>query len=73
MQKQLYCKGNNYNMMIEYDKMQNAGFVKVTDIIPDAILEMRYYSTFNFVGERIDSYNSPVAYLTKEATNNRLL
>lgn len=43
------------------------GFVLVTDVIPDVILEMRYYSTFNFVGERIDSYKAPVAYLTKEA------
>jgi D-alanyl-D-alanine dipeptidase len=36
-------------------------------VIPDAILEIRYYSTFNFVGERIDAYEAPVAYLTKEA------
>ena len=43
------------------------GFVLLTDVIPDAILEMRYYSTFNFVGERIDSYLAPVAYLTREA------
>ena len=43
------------------------GFVLITDVIPDAILEIRYYSTFNFVGERIDAYEAPVAYLTKEA------
>ena len=42
-------------------------FVLITDVIPDAILEIRYYSTFNFVGERIDAYEAPVAYLTKEA------
>ena len=51
------------------EEMKKVGFVLVTDVIPDAILEMRYYSTFNFVGERIDSYDAPVAYLTKEATN----
>ena len=56
-------------MILECEKKQNAGFVNVTDIIPDAILEMRYYSTFNFVGERIDSYEAPIAYLTKEAAN----
>lgn len=44
-----------------------AGFVLLTDVIPDAILEIRYYSAFNFVGTRIDSYLAPVAYLTKEA------
>ena len=43
------------------------GFVMITDVIPDAILEIRYYSTFNFVGERINAYEAPVAYLTKEA------
>jgi len=50
----------------EYEKN---GFVLVTDVIPDAILEMRYYSTFNFVGERIDAYEAPVAFLTKEAAD----
>ena len=42
-------------------------FMLITDMIPEAILEIRYYSTFNFVGERIDAYEVPVAYLTKEA------
>ncbi len=44
-----------------------SGFVNVTDIIPDAILEIRYFSTFNFVGTRIDGYLEPTALLTKEA------
>ena len=44
-----------------------SGFVLLTDLIPDALLEIRYYSTFNFVGTRIDAYEAPVAYLTKEA------
>jgi len=43
------------------------GFVYVTDIVPDAILEVRYYSTYNFVGARVDDYLSPVAILTEEA------
>ena len=44
-----------------------AGFVHVTDAIPDAILEIRYYSTYNFVGDRIDGYEAPTALLTVEA------
>ena len=44
-----------------------SGFVLVTDVIPESLLEIRYYSAFNFVGERIDAYEAPVAYLTKEA------
>ena len=39
----------------------------LTDIVPDAILEIRYYSTYNFVGTRIDGYEAPVAILTREA------
>ena len=42
-------------------------FVYVTDFVPDAILEIRYYSTYNFVGTRVDDYWAPLAILTKEA------
>ena len=44
-----------------------SGFVLVSDAVPDAILEIRYFSTYNFVGERIDGYDAPVAALTAEA------
>ena len=43
------------------------GFVTLAEAVPDAILEIRYYSTYNFVGERIDGYEQPCALLTKEA------
>lgn len=43
------------------------GFVVVTDAVPDVILEPRYFSTYNFVGARIDGYEEPTALLTKEA------
>ena len=39
-----------------YDR---SDFVEVTEVIPDAILEIRYYSTYNFVGTRIDGYTRP--------------
>ena len=42
-------------------------FVSVTDVIPDALLDVRYYSTYNFVGERVDGYEAPIVLLTKEA------
>ncbi len=45
----------------------HSGFVSLTEAVPDAILEIRYYSTYNFVGDRIDGYNKPCALLTKEA------
>ena len=44
-----------------------SGFVVLTDAVPDAVLEMRYYSTYNFVGERIAGYEEPCALISKEA------
>ena len=44
-----------------------SGFVLLAEAVPDAILEIRYYSTYNFIGERIDGYEQPVALMTKEA------
>ena len=45
-------------------------FVTITDAVPDAILEIRYFSTYNFVGERIDGYLEPTALLTKRAADS---
>ena len=42
-------------------------FVTLTDAVPDAILEIRYFGTYNFVGARIDGYEEPTALLTKQA------
>lgn len=47
-----------------------AGFVLVNDVIPDVILEMRYHSTFNFIGDRIDGYDEPVCILTRQAADS---
>ena len=46
---------------------RSSGFVTLTDAVPDAILEIRYFGTYNFVGDRIDGYLEPTALLTKEA------
>ena len=45
----------------------SSDFVRITDVVPDAILEIRYHTTYNFVGERIDGYQAPIAMLTREA------
>ena len=42
-------------------------FVTITDVVPDVILEIRYFGTYNFVGDRIDGYEAPTALLTAEA------
>jgi len=44
-----------------------SGFVVLTDVVPDVLLEMRYFSTFNFVGTRVDGYEEPIALMTREA------
>ena len=44
-----------------------SGFVVLGEFIPDIIQEIRYYSTYNFVGERIDGYEQPCALMTIEA------
>ena len=50
------------------DITRNAsGFVLVSDMVPHVIQEIRYHSTYNFIGERIDGYEEPCALLTIEA------
>ena len=48
----------------------NSEFVTLTDVVPDAILEIRYYATYNFVGQRIDGYEQPTALLTRQAADS---
>ena len=43
------------------------GFVRLDKVIPDAVFDIRYYSSFNFTGEKIDAYEAPFAYLTLQA------
>jgi len=45
-------------------------FVNITDVVPDVILEIRYYGTYNFVGQRIDGYLQPTALMTKRAADS---
>ena len=54
------CNGNKFSA-------DTSGFVNVAEIVPDVILEVRYYSTYNFVGSRIDGYEEPCALMTREA------
>ena len=48
-------------------EIDSSGFVLLSDFIPSIIQEIRYFSTFNFIGERIDGYEEPIALLTKDA------
>lgn len=42
-------------------------FVVLSDMVPGIVQELRYFSTFNFIGDRIEGYEEPYALLTKEA------
>lgn len=63
----LSCSDSGHELTPEMDSSQ---FVLVAEHIPDAILEIRYYSTYNFIGERIPGYQEPVAILTRQAADS---
>ncbi|MBA6152956.1 M15 family metallopeptidase [Gelidibacter maritimus] len=44
------------------------GFVYVKDHIPDLDVELRYYTSNNFIGKPIDGYNSNRLIMTRAAT-----
>ena len=56
-------------MKAEYknEPMDPSGFVLLADYVPGILQEIRYYSTYNFIGDRIDGYEEPCALLTIEA------
>ena len=40
--------------------MDARGFVLLGEYIPAIVQEIRYYSTYNFVGDRINGYEEPL-------------
>jgi len=42
-------------------------FVDIQKVIPDIVMDIRYYGPHNFVGERIDGYQAPKCFLTIDA------
>ena len=54
----------NYKEVVTNDA---SGFVLLADHVPGIVQEIRYYSTYNFVGDRVDGYEEPCALLTREA------
>ena len=61
----------NQKQVVETEVSEDASqFVTLTDAVPDAILEIRYFGTYNFVGTRVDGYLEPTALLTKVAADS---
>jgi D-alanyl-D-alanine dipeptidase len=48
------------------DKMPGT-FVDIQKLIPDIVMDIRYNSPHNFVGERVDGYLAPKCFLTNDA------
>ena len=49
------------------DINDSTGFVVLSDVVPDIIQEVRYFSTYNFVGDRINGYHEPCVLMSREA------
>ena len=64
------CKSTQDITRMKDKTMDSSQFVNITDVIPDVILEIRYFSTYNFVGARIDGYEEPVALMTRVAADS---
>ena len=47
--------------------MDTSDFILLSDYVPGVVQEIRYHSTFNFIGDRIDGYEEPCAIVTLEA------
>ena len=60
------CNSNDDTPVVSLTD-DSSQFVTLSEAVPDAILEIRYYGTYNFVGTRIDGYEEPTALLTKQA------
>ena len=63
------CSDNN-DKKAKAPEEDASQFVVLTDVVPDAILEIRYYSTDNFIGRRIPGYDEPIAILTRQAADS---
>ena len=61
------CSKDNDEPITVNPTEDSSEFVTLTDAVPDAILEIRYFGTYNFVGARIDGYLEPTALITKKA------
>ena len=58
------CMISAYADTISYDKTD---FAEIGTMIDDAAYDIRYYSSNNFTGNRIQGYKAPKAYMTHEA------
>jgi D-alanyl-D-alanine dipeptidase len=46
---------------------RHPSFVDAAEVVPGLMLDIRYFSSNNFVGRRIDGYETPLCLLTRDA------
>jgi zinc D-Ala-D-Ala dipeptidase len=46
------------------------GFLEIREIIPDIVLDLRYQTTHNFLGVKVDGYIAEKCYITKAAADS---
>lgn len=44
-----------------------AEFTEIRAVLPDVLMDIRYYTAHNFVGTRVDGYKASKCYLTRQA------
>ncbi len=70
----LGCSNRNYPQKSDQQTVSktadHSAFVTLTDVVPDALLEIRYFSTYNFVSTRVDGYEAPTALMTRRAADS---
>ncbi|MFT3724342.1 MAG: M15 family metallopeptidase [Hyphomonadaceae bacterium] len=49
--------------------MDRSGFVDAATVVPELVVDMRYFGEENFIGRRIEGYEAPVCLLTREAAS----
>lgn len=60
----VFCSAVAQAETISNDKTD---FAEISSVIDDAVLDIRYYSSNNFTGNKIQGYKAPRAYMTKKA------
>lgn len=52
----------------EFQTSENrSGFVDIKQVIPDVLIDVRYFGEDNFMGVRVTGYRAPIIYITKQA------
>lgn len=62
----VFCFSNFAFADTKAEKMPDT-FVDIQKVIPDVVMDIRYYGPHNFVGERVDGYKAPKCFLTNDA------